>query len=69
MLKKKPPEEKNLLIIRDRENVITNAINTTIPNIKPLHCWNHIKRHIRMHLTTLGATSNEKSFYVNQYLI
>ena len=56
----------SLPMIVDSEIAITKTIQNTLPNLTPLHCWNHLKRDVRFQLGQLGASADEKQFYISE---
>ena len=52
-------------IVTDKEKAIINAIRHEMPELKPLHCWNHIFQDIRLWCRKHGAPSADIAFYVD----
>ena len=48
----------------DRERAITSAINSVLPEIPNLSCWNHIFQDVRRWLTARGAPQSECTLYI-----
>ena len=50
-------------LVTDREKAISNAIQSEIPFLDHVYCWNHVLRDIRFWLTRHGAPSADISIY------
>ena len=53
----------NCPLVTDKESAIVNAINSELPAVAVLHCWNHIFRDIRLWCRKHGAPAADISVY------
>ncbi len=64
-IKKIPALKKSSLpIVVDKERAIINAIQTELPHMSLLLCWNHLFRDIRMWCHKHGAPSSDIAVYI-----
>lgn len=52
-------------LVTDREQAIVDAVNSELPEISLVHCWNHLFRDIRLWLVKHGAPSSDKAVYTD----
>ena len=52
-------------LVTDKEQAIVDAVNSVLPEISLVHCWNHLFRDIRLWLTKHGAPSSDKAVYTD----
>ena len=51
--------------VTDREKAITNALQSELPQVFHVSCWNHLIRDIRFRLTKHGASSSDIAVYLD----
>lgn len=56
-------KDKTIPFITDREPALTKAVENYFPNIRVLHCWNHLKGDFKEELRKLGAEQSEMGVY------
>ena len=52
-------------LVTDREQAIVYAVNSELPEIPLVHCWNHLFRDIQLWLAKHGAPSSDKAVYTD----
>ena len=61
-------KKKSVKFITDREYSITNAVTNVLPNARILHCWNHIRKDVKMWLHKKNASTDDVTVYTNDVL-
>ena len=52
-------------LVTDREQAIVEAVNSELPEISLVHCWNHLFCDIRLWLAKHGAPCSDKAVYTD----
>ena len=55
----------NKPIVTDEEQAYINVISKYLPSAPHLRCWNHIMQDVKRWLTHHGASSDDKTVYIN----
>lgn len=60
-------KDKTIPFITDRDLALTKAVENYFPNIRVLHCWNHLKRDFKEELRKFGAEQSEMGVYLSDW--